>query len=316
MKNKLLLLIVFFICFASSKHTQSAHLEEGEISEEGITTTLGKTMEINRLVTDLEKETISSFIYDKNEEAKITVDFITATHNDPNSQLEIIIRNHEDHALIRKVCSTTIFNGATIMFRALIGAPQLIYKNSISSLGSKSNYSIHTLKQDDIFLSVFNEQTKNSFIFCQNVMAFIYADRIAFLAFITDQLVHIRELTSSDHLDVTLISSYLSTGLQTLYNIINDLIPQHRSIHIDFSTFDANGSKKQYLIRTLDPPQLPSTISCPTLEEIAYYLSVTHYYDPSSIPNLGHSHKTVCFNKGDGSHRLLIPKEFDYDSLS
>ncbi|MDP3372499.1 MAG: hypothetical protein Q8S21_06410 [Candidatus Paracaedibacteraceae bacterium] len=208
--------------------------------------------------------------------------------------LIVRLRNHEKHQSLTEIYGINSFEEKLSEFVPLANMPKVVYLNTVpEEIALKNTYYVDAVDgknnpfdrcgglgkfrlslksekkfryfvaygiQDCLFLTVFNIATKASFNTHTNYSLFadFYArDFAAFQSTLKRSLEEVKGKGSDNNsLQITLISSYLSTGMKSLYDMIDEMGYMKGSrVFIDFNTASTKGYvPKNFIIRTVAAP--------------------------------------------------------------
>lgn len=194
----------------------------------------------------------------------------------------------------------------------------------------QQRYFLATGIKDCIFLSVFNKKTKKSFCVHTNYLLFAddtTRDFATFPRMLEGSLKKIRGETAPDNSDlqISFVTSYLSTGLKALYDQINNLgYLRGADVRVDCYCGEASSDpetleidsfipqrKKPYLIRTVGEATNRAIVSyenasAAQFAEVSYSRPVTvHQNLLSQYQRL--AGKNVIFDKSTGTFNNITP---------
>jgi hypothetical protein len=275
----------------------------------------------------------------------IAVNRFYASRPAPDKTLVIQITNHEQHQQITEFYGTENFRDNAREFNALTSCSPLTYTDCPTQIraesvfyvdyasGKKEGFGIEGLGKirtslkpiaekvkryfitneikDCVFLTVFNSETKTSFNTHINYTHFADQDAPEFETFSSALLKALQTVQGSsakDTLQITLVSSYLGTGMKALYEMMHDYITPTNT-KVDFRVIASKQSDEPYLLRKVGA----ANSTCQLLDKnlsashIAWTRPIEIYIDTSKLPSLSKKRpgKNIIFDAVTGQHSFF-----------
>ena len=262
----------------------------------------------------------------------------------PDNTLVIRVSNHEKHESLTEYHGENSFDASAIEFAIVAGCPKLTYAPCPKELSAEEEsvyyidyatgtreglgcdglgrirkslklikvkkYFVTDTVLDCIFLTVFNRETAASFNTHINYIHFADEHARDFETFsktLLEALESVLGSSEKDSLQITLISSYLSTGMKTLYEMMSDYITPE-NVQVDFGMTASNEPEKPYIIRkvgaanTMIRHDLDKKLNA---SHIAWTRPVEVYLAPSTLWYTKRPGKKIVFNAVTGEHSFL-----------
>jgi hypothetical protein len=264
-----------------------------------------------------------------------------ANNLDTKDLLKIEIKKHIKHESITEFYGSSRFSEEEKSFSDIINLPKLIltpiknltkettyyvdykdgsaYSNTSKTSGlglfrqslkpaheKKKIYFIATGIQDCIFMTVFNKKNAKSFNIHINASYFIDENAHNFETFLPnleENLVTIKGESDNSDLQITLISSYLSTGIKYIYEAIVNRGYSDSNIQVNYMP---QKETEKFFIRKVGPMVNPERFDKNNLYYRSWTRPIEVFLDPKRYPNPNtRLVKDVVFNAMTGEHYIL-----------